>query len=137
MKEGDKYRHRGNGNIGFLCKKGDAWKVRYFRGQHSPEEFFDPDVWDAVEGKDLKPLDGQRAVVAYAADQALCRVLGQFGETKMWESLPQSHKRAWGNPRLPPMVPTAERGMDHLEIRQRLYLFVHTALGAEVGNGGD
>lgn len=136
-KHGQRFRHRQNGNIGiYLEREGKAY-MRYFRGALSKEQIYDAAMWEPEREEERELLAGQRAVVAYHADQALCKALGQFGELKMWEALNPPAKASWGDPHSPPMGAAGSQAVPGLERRQKLFLFIHRALGAELPDGDD
>ena len=114
-------RHRQTGDLGILIEKDGDWFVRYARGGDAPEVRYTPELWESVV-EEFRPLgDGQRAKVAFEADQSLCYVTGQYSELVRagFESLRDTERRRWMDPDVPPM--------DGFE-RRRLYMFVHRAM---------
>lgn len=123
MKHGDRVRHRQTGDLGIVLEREGKLRVSYARAGAPPEVVYDPNIWaaDEQEIRELNP--GQRARVAFDADQAMCYITGQYSKrVRMgFDGLPDEERIRWGDPKRPPM-PEADR--------QWLYLCVHRGLMA-------
>jgi hypothetical protein len=120
---GKRYRNLSTGDIGVMIERGGKKYVRYPRGLHSPEAPYTETEWEPYKEEYRDLVAGQRAPVAFAADKALCRMLGQFKDAQvLWDSLMPEEKVRWGDPDNPPM----EGGE-----RRKLYMYVHRGLGAK------
>jgi len=95
-REGEKIwvRHKDNGNEGWIVRRDGQEMVHLNRGAQTIEVPFDEFSW--IEQDERRPLsDISIALVAQAADQVLCHVLGLHEGRKGWIDLHEQEKRKW------------------------------------------
>jgi hypothetical protein len=89
------YRHALTADRGYLCRRNGRDMIRYDRPNdaHAIEQY-EPGKWNI--DREHRPLQAlQTTLVAYAADQALCRALGLHEKQREWISLPEKMRIAW------------------------------------------
>jgi len=131
LKDGDRLRHARTGTIGVAVQKDDQWFVRYKQGQVMSDALYEPDTWRPEFDEPQPPNKGQRGMTAFEADQAFCRVMGRYGQKRIWASLKREEMRQWMDPDHPPIPEYTQDDAGNKtsqQDRRRLYLFVHRAM---------
>lgn len=111
------YRHARTADRGYLCRRNGRQMIRYDRPQDPHAiEAYNPSVWTIDrEHRPMTPL--QCVQVAYAADQALCAVLGMHDKKREWLALPERARIAW-----------IKQGPKKPAIRAKLYASIRAEL---------
>jgi hypothetical protein len=95
-------RHRLTGDLGWLVRRDGREHVKYDRPDHDqtvPVRRDDKgNFLDWVREKEPAPLTSyQVAIVAYEADRALDRYLGNLRRPKAWIDMSEDDRRRWAN----------------------------------------
>ena len=89
------YRHALTADRGYLCRRNGREMIRFDRPNdpHALEPY-DAGKWNI--DREHRPLQVlQTTLVAYAADQALCRALGLHEKQREWISMSEKMRIAW------------------------------------------
>lgn len=114
------YRHKVNGERGYLVNDGGRSAIRVDRPDDETLRPFDPVSW--MPDTELQPFtDVTIAMVAHYADRGLCRALGLYKEARQdWDLMRTEDKASWirKSNRLAPKL--------REELRANIYRLCHT-----------